>query len=63
MIEQLRINILKKIASENATLLWSRYLGVLLEKSGAYKSKYTLKHMLSKNMVHVTWKTKVVPID
>ena len=55
MIEQLRINILKNIVSKKkyiavkhlnpcflTTFVKSRYLEVLSEKSGAYKSNYTL---------------------
>ena len=45
------------------TFVKSKYLEVLLGKSGAYKYKCTLKLMLSKNMVHVTLKVKPVPID
>ena len=58
MIEQLRIIMEKKnTSSKNAvkhldpcfltTFVKSRYLEVILEKSSAYKSKYTLKYMLS----------------
>ena len=31
-----------------------KYLEVLFGKSGAHKSKYTLKPLLSQNMVHFT---------
>ena len=36
----------------------NEYLEVLFWKSGAYKSKYTLKHLLSQKMVHLTKTTK-----
>ena len=45
------------------TLVKSKYLEVLLGKSDAYKSKCTLKTLLSQNMVHLTWKTKSVHMD
>ena len=45
------------------TLVKSKYLEVFLGKSGAYKSKYTLKPLLSQDMVHFTWQTKSVNMD
>ena len=42
------------------TLVKSNYLKVLLGKSGAYKSKYTLKSLLGQDMVHFSLQTKSV---
>ena len=61
MIEQLKLIIYKNFvlcAVKHldpcflTTLVKSKYLEVLLGKSGAYKSKYTLKPLLSQDMVH-----------
>ena len=73
MIEQLKIILYKNFDSANNTfavkhldqcfltiLVKSKYLEVLLGKSGAYKSKYTLKPLLSQAMVHFPWQTKSV---
>ena len=45
------------------TLVKSKYLGVLLRKYGAHKSKHNLKPLLSQDMVHFTWQTKSVHMD
>ena len=45
------------------TLVKYKYLEVILGKSGAYKSKCTLKPLLSQKIGHLTRKTKSVPMD
>ena len=40
-----------------------KYIEVLFGKSGTYKSIYTLKPILSQNMVHFTRRTKSVHMD
>ena len=45
------------------TLVKSKFSEVLLEISGAYKSKCTFKPLLSQKVVHLTWKTKSVPMN
>ena len=60
MIKQVRMVLQKNIASNEYTYFCStwttsvenKYLEVFFEKSGAYKRKYTLKPLLSQNMVH-----------
>ena len=45
---------LKEVVLDLKILGSKEYLEVLFGRSGAYKSKYTLKPILSKNMVHFT---------
>ena len=45
------------------TYVQNKYLKELFGKSGAYKFKYTLKRLLSQNMVHFTWNAKSGSMD
>ena len=45
------------------TLVKYKYLEIILGKSGAYKSKCTLKPLLSQNMVNFTWRTKSMHME
>ena len=45
------------------TSVQNKYLKVIFGKSGAYKSKYSLKPLLRQNMVHFTSTTKSGSMD
>ena len=64
MISQLRMNLQKDPKKHIAVKhlnpgfltisVQNNSIEVMFGKSGTYKSKYTLKYLLSRNMVHVT---------